>query len=217
MQPKNEEAPKARTGRDLSMGDDNPRPHVSNSTVPTEQVAFCDPSSLAIHHFEEMATAISEFEIRWLMKRGVSEDALWKPWPIGATIENGVRYLVFVAFDGDMPLDIVLWQPRTGELIAYSGRAVFLGDLDEVTSEATYMADGCLTIHSNPLEWLGANRQGVVIVNEKLAGAYLRDVPRVFCRDVETARRIKKIVRPAKPTVKIFTLMPKGKHVKSSN
>ncbi len=210
MQPKKEEAPKARTGRGLNIGDDNPRPHVSNSTVPTEQVAFCDPSSLAIHHFEEMATAISEFEIRWLMKRGVSEDALWKPWPIGATIENGVRYLAFVAFDGDMPLDIVLWQPRTCELVAYSGRAVFLGDLSTVMSSATYFAEGALTIHSDPLEWLRANREGVVIVNEKLAGAYLRDVPRVFCRDVETARRVKKIVRPAKPTVKVFTAHAQG-------
>lgn len=204
MQLEYEEAQEAVATAVPSLHRDNVPTSVSNPTAPTEQ-AFCDPSTLAIHHFEEMATQISEFELKWLTKRGVSEDALWKPWPIGATRLDGVSYLAFVAFDGNYPLDIVLWQPRTGELIAYSGRAVFLGDLDEVMSEATYLADGCLTIHADPLEWLKASREGVVIVNEKLAGAYLRDLPRVFCPDVETAKRVKKIVRPDKPTVKVLT------------
>ena len=186
----------------LGNGDDS-GPNASNRTDEPRQ-PLSGPA-LAIHQFETMATAISEFELAWLTKRKVSEDALWKPWPIGATTIDGTRYLTFVAFDGDYPLDIVCWQPRTNDLIAYSGRAVFLGDLDEVMNPATYMAGGYLTIHSHPLEWLRANRQGVIIVNEKLAGAYLRDRPRVFCPDPEVAKKLKRLVRSPKPTVKILT------------
>jgi hypothetical protein len=177
----------------------------SSTAGPSEQQAVCSGYEFATHHFETMATSISEFEIRWLMKRGVSEDALWNPWPVGATTENGIRYLTFVAFNGDTPIDIVAWQPRTGDLFAYSGRATFLGNLEDVMNAAIYMADGYLTIHADPLEWLRAGRAGVVIVNERLASAYLRDRPRVFCPDPETAKAVKRAVRSPKSIVKILT------------
>ena len=37
MQPKKEETPQARTGRGLNIGDDNPRPHISNPTEAQRQ------------------------------------------------------------------------------------------------------------------------------------------------------------------------------------
>ncbi len=163
------------------------------------------PGIYSHRSFRDDGDGFTEFEVKWLTKRGMKFDALWGRWPVGATTLDGVRYLAFMTFDGEYPVDIDLWQPRTGELRAYSGRAVFLGDLEEVMNSATYFADGYLIIHADPLEWLRANREGVVIVNEKLAGAYLRDRPGVFCPDPEVAKKLKHLVRSPKPTVKILT------------
>ena len=76
----------------------------------------------------------SEFETKWLGKRGVSLKALLGDWPIGATNaafddhghfaidKTGERILTFVAFNAGVPIDVVAWQPRTGQTATYSAR-----------------------------------------------------------------------------------------------
>jgi hypothetical protein len=143
-------------------------------------------------------------------------------WPIGAADVSfdghghfaidaqGERVLTFVAFNAGDPIDIIAWQPRTGQLATYAGRASFLGDEDDVINPATWLDGADLLIHASPLEWLQHEREGLVIVNYKLAGAYLRNAKSVFCEDIDLAKKLRKAVRAAsKPRVRIYTTAPK--------
>ena len=112
--------------------------------------------------------------------------------------------LTIVCFDRGVPIDICAWQPKTGEIATYFGRAVFLGDEDDIFNPATWFDGGDLLIHASPLEWLKADREGVVILNEKRAGPSLTQCRSAFCADPALAARVRKIIRP-KPTLKIHT------------
>lgn len=160
----------------------------------------------------------SEFEIKWLTKREVSLKALLGDWPIGATNaafdnhghfvtdKTGERVLTFVAFNAGVPIDVVAWQPKTGQTATHLGTAAFLGDQDDAINPATWLDGEDLLIHASPLEWLQHDRNGLVIVNFKMAGAYLRNARSVFCEDVEIAKKLRKAVRASStPTLQIYT------------
>ena len=70
----------------------------------------------------------------------------------------------------------------------------------------TWLDGDDLLIHASPLEWLQHEREGLVIVNFKMAGAYLRDAKSVFVEDIQVARKLRKAVSAAsKPALKIYT------------
>ena len=173
---------------------------------------------LALDQFFEWGQP-SEFEIAWLTKRKVSFKALIGDWPIGTTNANfdgkghfaiedgGERVLTFIAFNAGVPIDAIAWQPRTGETATYLGAATFLGDQDDAINPATWLDGDDLLIHASPLEWLQHEREGLVIVNFKMAGVYLRDAKSVFVEDIQVARKLRKAVSAAsKPALKIYTV-----------
>ena len=164
----------------------------------------------------------SEFETAWLTKRGVSFKALMGDWPVGAAnvnfdgkghfnlADDGERALTFVAFNAGDPIDIIAWRPRSGQIASYTGAATFLGDQDDAINPATWFNGGDLIIHATPLEWLQHDREGLVIINFKRAGAYLRIAKSVYCPDINVAQKIRRAVKAAsKPTLKIYTAAPK--------
>jgi hypothetical protein len=78
----------------------------------------------------------------------------------------------------------------------------------------TWLDGADLLIHRSPLEWLQHGREGLVIVNYKMAGAALRNAKSVFCEDIDIAKKLRKAVKAAcKPTLKIYTAMPKRRKV----
>ena len=175
---------------------------------------------LALQQFD--SNNIPELETAWLVKRGVSFKALMGNWPIGAAkvnfdgkghfdlCEGGERAFTFVAFNAGDPIDIIAWRPRMGQIASYTGAATFLGDQDDAVNPATWLDGNDLLIHATPLEWLRHEREGLVIVNFKTAGAYLRNAKSVYCADIETAKKLRTAVRAAsKPTLKIYTAAPK--------
>src|SRR5262245_60709469 len=148
------------------------------------------PYWLALRQFDQ--NTISEFEAAWLIKRGVSLKALLGDWPVGVSnvtfhgdhfdlCESGDRAFTFAAFNAGAPIDIIAWRPRTKQLASYTGAATFLGDQDDTINPATWFNNNDLLIHATPLEWLQRDRQGLVIVNFKRAGADLRSVKSVYC------------------------------------
>ena len=131
----------------------------------------------------------SDDELRWLLHQGISDTALW---PIsGATVcfdlkhgtfdldHAGERSLIFRAEDCDEVIDLIAWQPRTGQLASWRGQALCLGDVDDIFNPATYFAGGALRIHETPLQWLQTEREGIVIVRPDLAHAYLANCQRI--------------------------------------
>ena len=153
----------------------------------------------------------SDDELRWLLRQGISDAALW---PIsGATVrfdrsafdldDSGERALIFRAEDCGEVIDIVAWQPRTGKLASWRGQAFCLGDVGDVFNPATYFFGGALHVHETPLQWLLAEREGILILRPDLAHAYLAN-NRLVCSDAAHARQVERWLEPPKPTVEIF-------------
>ena len=151
-------------------------------------------------------------ELYWLLDQGVSEDALW---PIsGATVlfdgptfdidAEGQRALTFCAEDRGEVIDLIAWQPRTGALASWRGQAFCLGDIDHIINPATYFAGDALRVHATPLDWLLADRDGIVIVRSDLVPAYLGNCQRIRCSNQAHARQVEKWLKPRKPMVDIL-------------
>jgi hypothetical protein len=151
-------------------------------------------------------------ELRWLLRQGVNERALW---PIsGATVRfdgstfdvdhNGLRSLTFRCHDRGEIIDIAAWQPRTGKLASWRGQAFCLGDVDDIFNPATYFAGDAPPVHETPLQWLLAEREGIVILRPDLAHAYLANCRRLAFADAAHARQVERWLQPPKPTAEIF-------------
>jgi hypothetical protein len=151
-------------------------------------------------------------ELLWLLDQGVSGNALW---PIsGATVRfdgatfdldhEGERALPFRAEDGGTAIDLIAWQPRTNKLASWRGQAFCLGDVDDIFNTATYFDGDALRVHTTPLDWLLADRDGIVIVRPDLAPAYLANCQRIRCSNQAHARQVEKWLQPHKPTVEIL-------------
>jgi hypothetical protein len=154
----------------------------------------------------------TEGEIHWLFDQGVPDTAMLEPTPIraanvvfldGNTFDFdscGVRTFIFKEPDSD---DLVAWNPMRNALATWRG-AAFAHGQDAVFNPATYFDGGALHVHETPLQWLHADRQGIVILRHDLCHAYLGHCQRLACSDTGLAKKVKAWLQPRKPTVKIL-------------
>jgi hypothetical protein len=172
-------------------------------------------SLAAVHRSWDFPT---DDDLLLLLRQGVNGSALW---PIsGATVRfdgstfdldpNGVRALTFRCQDCGEVIDIAAWQPQTGELGSWRGVAFCLGDLDDIFNPATYFADSALPVHETPLQWLLAEREGIVILRPDLAPVYLANCQRLACSNKAHARQLERWLQPPKPTTEIFVTVEEG-------
>ena len=94
---------------------------------------------------------------------------------------EGERALIFRAEDRGEVIDLVAWQPRTSAVASWRGQAFCLGDMESIFNPATYFAADALRVHATPLDWLMADRDGIVIVRPDLVPAYLASCQRIRC------------------------------------
>jgi len=146
----------------------------------------------------------NEAEILWLFDQDVSDTAILLPTPIraanvvfldGNTIDfdsGGVRAFRFKEFDSD---DLIAWNPKRNALATWRGAAFALGQ-DAIWNPASYFMDSALRVHRTPLEWLKADRDGIVIVQQDLTYAYLRNVRRLSFADPVHARHVERWLEP---------------------
>jgi len=127
----------------------------------------------------------TQAQLDWLLRSGVTIDALIQPsimqTALGARAHDGrfeclASGPTWMAFEEAE--DWVLWQPRTGEIATYEGRAFALGE-DNISNPGTFMFDCCLNIFADPFDWLRAKRDGIVVLDWCRAFDRLRDCPRV--------------------------------------
>jgi hypothetical protein len=91
--------------------------------------------------------------VRWLLEQGLTATTLTEPYSVGAATvcfhdgagtfdvdPDGARALTFRATDMDDVIDLIAWQPRTGQLASWRGAAFCLGDVDDVFNPATWFA-----------------------------------------------------------------------------
>jgi hypothetical protein len=112
--------------------------------------------------------------------------------------QEGERALIFIEQD-----DLVAWPPDTGKLGTWC-RGAFALNEDAIWNPAAYFMGSALRVHRTPLEWLSAERDGIVIVQPQLAYAMLRDIPRIIVDDVQLARQIRRWLEPPESHVEIL-------------
>jgi len=124
-------------------------------------------------------------ELDWLLAQGVSTYAMVQPIAMMVAVgrvgadgyfeaqDSGLRWLAF-----EQEHELVLWQPRTRQLVSERRRAFALGE-DIIYNPGTYAFDCNLNIFAEPLDWLRANRDGIVVIDWLRAFDRLRDVPRI--------------------------------------
>jgi hypothetical protein len=134
-------------------------------------------------------TGPSQDELDLLLRAGVDIIAL--AMPLGMQVScgtlgsdgrfdpdpHGERWF---AFDERAAHDVVFWHWGSRQLCSWSGRAFALGQ-DAIDDPSTYSFDCNLNIFADPLQWLLAKRDGIVVLPEKwpLAFDRLRNVPRI--------------------------------------
>jgi hypothetical protein len=82
------------------------------------------------------------------------------------------------------------------------------GDLDDLFNPAIYFDDGALRIHASPLEWLRANREGIVILRPDLTYAYLQHVRRLFFANARHLRQVRSWIQPPQPRAEFLLETP---------
>jgi hypothetical protein len=145
-------------------------------------------------------------QIGWLLDHGVSTETL-ETELIAATSArfdgrffvpqpDGEKALIFRATDRDEVIDLIARSPHAAQVGSFLGLAFCLGDQDQLYNPASWFAGGGLHVHKSPLEWLKADRRGIVLVDPNQTYAMLRHVPRLVFTDATFARRVKEWVQP---------------------
>jgi hypothetical protein len=162
--------------------------------------------------------ALNAAQAAWLIKQGVSVEAIMEPTPIGtarvrfidgntfvaAGTEAGTGALTFRISDVDGEvIDLAAWSPRTGEIGCWYGRGFALGQ-DQIDNPATYFGGYVLRVHATPLDWLRADRDGICIIEPSLTYAMLRFVERVSFADFDFAVKFETWIKPPRPRVAMF-------------
>jgi hypothetical protein len=182
------------------------------SKIFAEQAQALDSENQSLSSVHRSWGFPTDDELLWLFDQSVDENALW---PIsGATVRfnggtfdldhEGERALTFRAEDREEVIDLIAWQPHTGTVASWRGQAFCLGDVDDIFNPATYFAGDALRVHPTPLDWLLADREGIVIVRPDLAPAYLSHCQRIRCSNAAYARQVRKWIQPRQPLAEIL-------------
>ncbi|NMN58003.1 hypothetical protein FHT36_001905 [Xanthobacter sp. SG618] len=109
-------------------------------------------------------------------------------------IEHGERWLV----------DHVAWPVfRPSEFAMAAGRAHLLG-ADQVDNPASFFGGRPLLVHRHPLSWLRSGCSGVVVLDERGAGARLAAARgNLLAEDLDHARELHRLMGRAFPTNRI--------------
>jgi hypothetical protein len=131
--------------------------------------------------------------VRTLMNLAPIRKALGTVAPDGRFEEDpgGQTFLVFPEAE-----DAVYWQPQSGKLATWNGRAFALGE-DAIYNAETYAFDCHLNIFPDPLEWLRDGCDGIVVLDWSRAFDTLRDCPRIAVQE-SVVFQYRKHMKPAR-------------------
>ena len=145
-----------------------------------------------------------------LFSEGIRAQAVAYPWPVQAARvrfnrdgsfdrdPDGEWALTFMVTDHGQAIDIAACSAQFG---TWLGRGFALGQ-EQIHAAHSY-AFGGLRVHRTPLGWLKAERKGIVILQPKLAYAYLAHVAHLEAEDDDHAAELRRIVSPPRPEVRI--------------
>ena len=171
-------------------------------------------SDLIQTFFHETACPAQK-DLEWLWREGVPLSGLTYPDPIrkghvslvgsalfelAASCDESVPAILLLARDvmGD-PQDIVAWSPRRRFRRSLYGRAKMLGESELL--QPRLAVGGCLRVSREPLDWLRANRRGVVLLDGVCSVPILRDAGPLMAEDEDHRREIDGLLASPLPTI----------------
>jgi hypothetical protein len=158
---------------------------------------------------QPMTGNLRQVHINWLLKSGVSPEAMIHPTLIEVArgkrasdgifepSEDGPEWLAFTEAH-----DLVFWRPATGELATDRGIAFALG-ADAIGNPGVTALGGWLHLHATPLEWLQSGRQGIVVIHWRWAFDQLRDFERIAVAE-ELLDTYRKHMKPRLPELGVI-------------
>jgi hypothetical protein len=159
-------------------------------------------------------------DLDWLSSMGVTVRALTEPDPFRRAIvkpvgpawfdfvvageEESVAAMLFLARDtmGD-PQDIIAWNPRVSFLRSHFGRARVLGEDEILRPHLEH--DGCLRVWRDPIDWLLANRRGVVLLDGITSATVLAAGGPLMVEDQAHRREVLRLITSPLPQVNVAT------------
>lgn len=131
--------------------------------------------------------APDQARIDYLRNAGVTIKAMTRPSIMMMAMGSKAADGVFRADDGGdkwlafpQQTDVVFWRPQDNAFATAFNRAFALGE-DLIDNAGTYSIGGALTVFTEPLAWLLARRDGIVVLPSQWHRAFdrLRDAPRI--------------------------------------
>jgi len=135
---------------------------------------------------------INQIMFDWLLDKGVA------PLSVGSGINSPLKvvcgncaadgwfdtcpagdpHIGILVEDRAGPIDVAFWHPRSGKTATLLNYGFALGE-HLIDNPGVDSFHGALKIHANPVEWLRAGRDGIVILDWTGAFDRLRDCPRI--------------------------------------
>jgi hypothetical protein len=114
--------------------------------------------------------------------------------------DAGVDAMIFLARD-DLggPCDLVAWTFGRRKLASWYSAAALLGAEDIRVPRLT--PEGALPVHRTPLGWLKAEREGVVIIEERRGALELRDFGPLAAEDEAHGLELQMLFRNREPQI----------------
>lgn len=153
-----------------------------------------------------------------LVHAGISPDALVTPSPVlmahvvfcgahsfefeqhHAASETSTAVLLVLVHDpSGTALDIVAFDPCTGRLATWLGRAWALGQGQIYAPRLS--EHGALAVWRSPLEWLRQSRRGVVLIRPEGAAYHLDDAGPLMAEDVEHGLELRRVLTRPSPRI----------------
>jgi len=135
-------------------------------------------------------TSLDQRALDWLLAQGIGIDVVGSfgklemvPLAVqcarvildgyGGYIASGIGDFAYILpVIRDSIIDLVAWVPRTGEIATRDGIGAMLGE-GHVGCDGWGTTGRAIPVFRSPLNWLRADRQGLVIVNPDLAARRL--------------------------------------------
>jgi hypothetical protein len=161
---------------------------------------------------------LEQRDLNWLRASSVTPRAMWDPdpmlraavRPVGPALFDIVHpeteqakaaFLLLTRDAMGITSDIVAWNPRLPLLRSLYGRAKILGE-DEVY-KARLCHDGCLRIWRDPLDWLRADRRGVVLLHGITSAGCLAEIGPLMADDAAHRSDVLRLITRPQPRVHI--------------
>jgi len=152
--------------------------------------------------FWQQLPVISQEKIDWLLAHDVPPLALGSG--NNPPLKRSDAGIVILIEDEAGAIDCATWSLQNGGEITLLTCAAFALGEEQISNPGAYSFDGSLRIHETPLQWLQADRSGIVVVDWRKAFDRLRHVPKLTVPE-SLLRTYRQAMKPAGPQVLVAT------------